>query len=62
MIETLKWKIIELLIRYRVLAPCYVRTDRRRNQKINRPNIQAHNKRCESAIAFSHLFSFSFRA
>lgn len=30
MIETLKWKIIELLILYRVLAPCYVRTDRRR--------------------------------
>ena len=31
MIETLKWKIIELLIRYRVLAPCYVRTGSRGN-------------------------------
>jgi len=33
MIETLKWKIIELLIRYRVLAPCYVRADRRRTRR-----------------------------
>lgn len=29
MIEMLKWKMIDLLIRYRVLAPCYVRSDRR---------------------------------
>lgn len=30
MIEALKWKIIELLIRHRVLAPCYVRNNTRK--------------------------------
>ena len=29
----IKWKIIDLLIRYRVLAPCYVRKDNRRYRR-----------------------------
>ena len=33
MIELLKWKLIDLLVRHRVLAPCYVRADSRRYRR-----------------------------
>ena len=36
MTEKIKWMLIDLLIRHRVLAPCYVRSDRRYSRRYMR--------------------------